>query len=198
MAYTVPAREARFEQEIKKSRFIGVARHASSQHEARAALGALRREFPDATHHCWAYVLGDPQSSPVIRMSDDGEPSGTAGKPILNVLQHKHVGDILVVVVRYFGGTKLGAGGLVRAYSSTASGVIERLELAEKTPLRQARLRIDYAEEAPVRKLLLDHDAIVRSTRYGEHVELTIQFPEAGTEALGAGLATLTSGRVKL
>lgn len=198
MAYTIPAREARFAQAIKKSRFIGVARHASSQHEVHEALAALKREFPDATHHCWAYVLGDPQSSPMIRMSDDGEPSGTAGKPILNVLQHKNVGDILLAVARYFGGTKLGAGGLVRAYSSTASGVMERLPLADKTLLRQARIRIDYAEEGPVRKLLVEHGATVRSTRYGEHVELAIQFPEVGSQPLASALATLTSGRVKL
>lgn len=198
MAYTVPAREVRFEHEIKKSRFIAVVRRVATKGEAADALQEVKSEFPDATHHCWAYVLGDPQSSPVIRMSDDGEPSGTAGKPILNVLQHKNVGDIFLAVVRYFGGIKLGAGGLVRAYSSTASSVMARLEVTEKKPLRQARIRIDYAEESPVRKLLVEHGATVSSTRYGEHVELTIQFPEVGSQPLATALATLTSGRVKL
>ena len=112
--YTVPAREARFAQEIKRSHFIGVATQVSSSGDAADALDTVKKEFPDATHHCWAYVLGNPKTSWQTRMDDDGEPTGTAGKPILNVLQHKNVGDILLVVVRYFGGTKLGAGGLVR------------------------------------------------------------------------------------
>ena len=198
MAYTVPAREARFAQEFKRSRFIGVATQVSSSEEAAEVLGTLKKEFPDATHHCWAYVLGNPKTSFEMRMDDDGEPSGTAGKPILNVLQHKNVGDILLVVVRYFGGTKLGAGGLVRAYSSTASGVMECLELVTNTPLRQARLRLDYAEEQPVRRLLQELEVTVSSSSYGERVELSIRFPEDRSQVLEATLAERTSGRVKL
>ena len=91
MGYSVPAREARFAQEIKRSRFIGVAIRVSSSEDATEALAALKKEFPDATHHCWAYVLGNPESSSHMRADDDGEPSGTAGRPILNVLQHKDV-----------------------------------------------------------------------------------------------------------
>lgn len=198
MGYTVPAREARFAQEIKKSRFIGVATRVSSPEDATEALATLKKEFPDATHHCWAYVLGNPKTSGQMRMDDDGEPSGTAGKPILNVLQHKNVGDILLVVVRYFGGTKLGAGGLVRAYSSSASGVMECLEVVTNTPLREARLRLDYAEEQPVRRLLEELELTVSSSTYGEHVELLIRFPEDRSHALEDALAERTSGRVKL
>ena len=161
MGYSVPAREARFAQEIKRSRFIGVAIRVSSSEDATEALAALKKEFPDATHHCWAYVLGNPASSSHMRTDDDGEPSGTAGKPILNVLQHQDVGDILLVVVRYFGGTKLGAGGLVRAYSSTASGVMERLDVVPNTPLREARLEVlpDGHGRSPARS----HEAEERS-----------------------------------
>ncbi len=198
MGYTVAAREARFEQEIKRSRFIGVATRVSSSGDAAEALVTLKNEFPDATHHCWAYVLGNPKTSSEMRMNDDGEPSGTAGKPILNVVQHKNVGDILLVVVRYFGGTKLGAGGLVRAYSSTASGVMERLEVVTYRPLKEARLRLEYAEEQPVRRLLQELEVTVSSSTYGEHVELSIRFPEDGSQALEAALAERTSGRVKL
>ena len=198
MGYTVAAREARFEQEIKRSRFIGVATRVSSSTDAAEALATLKKEFPDATHHCWAYVLGNPKTSLEMRMNDDDEPPGTAGKPILNVVQHKNVGDILLVVVRYFGGTKLGAGGLVRAYSSTASGVMERLEVVTYRPLREARLRLDYAEEEPVRRLLQELEVTVSSSTYGEHVELSIRFPEDCSHPLEAALAECTSGRVKL
>jgi len=198
MGYTIAAREARFEQEIKKSRFIGVATRVSSSGDAAEALATLKKEFPDATHHCWAYVLGNPKTSSEMRMNDDGEPTGTAGKPILNVVQHKKVGDILLVVVRYFGGTKLGAGGLVRAYSSTASGVMERLEVVTYRPFKEARLSLDYAEEQPVRRLLQELEVTVSSSTYGEHVELSIRFPEDCSHALEAALAERTSGRVKL
>ena len=196
--HAVAAREARFEQEIKRSRFIGIATPVKSPEEAAAALAAVKKEFPDATHHCWAYVVGDPESSSQLRMNDDGEPTGTAGRPILNVLQHKHVGDILVVVVRYFGGTKLGAGGLVRAYSSTASGVMDCVEVVPNTPHRDARLAIDYAEDRSVRRLLEELDVSVTSSTYGERVELTIRFPDDRAEELSAALAERTGGRVKL
>ena len=198
MGYTVPARETRFAHEIKKSRFIGVATRVSSPEDVTEALATLKKEFPDATHHCWAYVLGNPKTSSHMRMDDDGEPSGTAGKPILNVLQHKNVGDILLVVVRYFGGTKLGAGGLVRAYSSSASGVMECLEVVTNTPLREARLRLDYAEEQPVRRLLEELEVTVSSSTYREHVELLIRFAEDRSPVLENALAERTSGRVKL
>lgn len=198
MGYSVPAREARFAQEIKKSRFIGIATRVSSSEDATEALAGLKKEFPDATHHCWAYVVGNPESSTHMRADDDGEPSGTAGKPILNVLQHKDVGDILLVVVRYFGGTKLGAGGLVRAYSSTTSGVMESLEVVANTPLREARVQLDYAEEQPVRRMLEELEVTVSTASYGEHVELSIRFPEDRRHALEDALAESTSGRAKL
>jgi uncharacterized YigZ family protein len=197
-AYAVPEGESRFEHEVKKSRFIGVALHVASEERAATALEALRLEFPDATHHCWAYVLGNPQTSVRVRADDDGEPSGTAGRPILNVVQHKNVGDILVVVVRYFGGVKLGAGGLVRAYTATASGVMARLALSMRTPLSEARLRIDYADERPIRRVLEELEVTVVAAAYGAQVELTIRFPEAITDSLATAIATQTSGRVKL
>lgn len=198
MGYTVLVRETRFEQEIKRSRFIAIGTRVSSPEEASKALAALKNEFPDATHHCWAYVLGDPQSSSNMRMNDDGEPSGTAGKPILNVLQHKRVGDLLVVVVRYFGGTKLGAGGLVRAYSSTASSLMDRLEVIPNIQERDAHLSLDYAEEQPIRRLLDELEVSVTSSTYGERVELAIRFREDRARELADAVAERTGGRVKL
>lgn len=198
MRYSVPAAEARFEQEIKKSRFIGVASRAASTDEVQRARRSLKSEFPDATHHCWAYVLGDPESSTQIRMDDDGEPAGTAGKPILSVLRHKAVGDILLVVVRYFGGTKLGAGGLVRAYSSTASGVMDALEIVTSTPDKDALLTLEYADESPARRLLEKLGVTVTSSTFTERVELTLRLPEDRWVELTTALRDLTSARAKL
>ena len=198
MAYNVPARRARVEHEIKKSRFIGVADRVCSARHVDDALTAVKNEFPDATHHCWAYILGDPTSSSVVRMNDDGEPSGTAGKPILGVLQHKNVGDVLLVVVRYFGGVKLGAGGLVRAYASTASKTMEQLELAPAIREQAGRVRLDYAEEQPIRRLLDELGVTVTDSTYDDGVELAIRFPEDRARELRDALAERSSGRVKL
>ena len=112
----------------QKSRFISRAGCVTSKDEAKLFVHQCRLDYEDAGHYCWAYLLGNPDRASSAAMSDDGEPSGTAGKPILNVLQHKNVGDIMVVVVRYFGGVKLGAGGLVRAYSSSAQLVMDKLK----------------------------------------------------------------------
>ena len=197
MGYAIPESEARFEQEIKKSRFIGAATRVGSPVEAAGARKTLAAEFPDANHHCFAYVIGDPATSAQIRMSDDGEPSGTAGRPILNVVQHKNVGDILLVVVRYFGGVKLGAGGLVRAYSSTASGVFQALPLATSSPLTRAVVVADYPDERPLRAALRAHEVEVLSSGYGERVELTIRFPTERSQELQRAIVFRTSGRAK-
>lgn len=149
-----------------------MAHRARDVDEVSSHLEQLRREFPDASHHCWAYVLGDPESSSELKANDDGEPSGTAGGPILNVLRHKKVGDVLLVVVRYFGGTKLGAGGLVRAYSSTASGAMEALPLEQRLELRSGTLTVAYADEKNAKKWLEQAGAELLSVDYGESVHL--------------------------
>jgi uncharacterized YigZ family protein len=198
MGYRVPATPARFEHEIKKSRFIGIASRASSAEEAASILATLRREFPNATHHCWAYLLGHPDSSPRIRVDDDGEPLGTAGKPILNVLQHKNVGDVVLVVVRYFGGVKLGAGGLARAYSAAASSVMDVLHSVESTPLVRARLTVDFADEREVRRLLTDLQIVVESADYGTSAGLLLNVPSEDLTDLTKNIADRTRGRAKL
>ena len=192
MGYRVPAAPARFEHEIKKSHFIGIASRASSAEEAASILATLRREFPDATHHCWAYLLGHPGSSPRIRVDDDGEPSCTAGKPILNVLQHKNVGDVVLVVVRYFGGVKLGVGGLARAYGAAASGVMDVLRSVESTPLVRARLTVDFADEREARRSLTELQIVVESADYGTSAELLVSVPSEDLPDLTKKLADRT------
>lgn len=197
MSYRAPRGPARFEQEIKRSRFIGIAAPVSTAEEVEAELAKICAEFPDATHHCWAYVLGNPDAGPKMRFDDAGEPAGTAGKPILNVLQRRKIGDALVVVVRYFGGVKLGAGGLVRAYSATASRVLEQVDLVPVTPRSTLWLRLDYADEQTARRVLDRLGIELLSADYTDEVVLVVRATEDETAALMGEVSKATSGRAK-
>jgi uncharacterized YigZ family protein len=197
-AYRAPKGPARFEQEIKRSRFIGTAFPASTAEEAAAGLETIAREFPDATHVCWAYLLGGPDDGPRMRFDDAGEPAGTAGRPILNVVQHRSVGDLVVAVVRYFGGIKLGAGGLVRAYSSTASRTLDRLELQTVAPREEIRLRVEYPDEQSARRLLGERGIEVLSAAFGDAVVLTVVAPTEEIASLTEELKERTRGRASV
>lgn len=196
--YSTPRDEARFEQEIKKSRFIGRITPASSEEQAEASLSDLREELDDATHHCWAFVIGDPNRSARIRVSDDGEPSGTAGRPILGVTQQNNVGDALVVVVRYFGGIKLGSGGLTRAYASTAAGAIEAATLVPYVETSTRRIALDYSDEPLVRRLVDELDLELVSTAYRDGVFLTVRFPADRVASIRAAITERTHARARL
>ncbi|UTA46964.1 IMPACT family protein [Simiduia sp. 21SJ11W-1] len=178
-AYTVASGQVQVEYEIKKSRFIARAAVAASREQALAQLGEAKHDYPDARHHCWAYVIGDPYSPSLAACADDGEPSGTAGKPILNVLGHKQVGDVMLIVIRYFGGIKLGAGGLVRAYSQAAQLAMAQLPLAEVTPKTQLHIVGGYALEQALRHFLSLHHGEVLTVEYGAHCLFTVVLPEA-------------------
>ncbi len=168
--FFVPASKAEVEIEVKKSRFIGQAWPAADRAEAMDALDLARQQYPDARHHCWAYLIGSPKSPKTVAMSDDGEPGGTAGKPILNVLQHKNVGNIMLVVVRYFGGIKLGAGGLVRAYSQSAQTAMDALSLTEFVASVELEVRCNFAAEHSVRHWLSVHSGQIDEVRYEAEV----------------------------
>lgn len=177
--YPVPAAPLRAELEIKKSRFIACAFPVTTREEALSCLDDLKQEFPDARHHCWAYLIGNPQGAASAAMSDDGEPSGTAGKPILNVIQHKQVGDTLVVVVRYFGGIKLGAGGLVRAYAGATEAVLSAMQWVEPVPMDTVTLTLDFSQEQPLRHWASQHDSEIQAVTYSQCVEVVLQVPLA-------------------
>ena len=145
ITYPTPARTVETESEVKKSRFIARAANVSSRQEALAFVEQAKCDYPDARHHCWAYLLGNPSSAASAAQNDDGEPAGTSGRPILNVIQHKGVGDVVVVVIRYFGGIKLGAGGLVRAYSGAAESCMSILPLEQAIPMQQVTLNMDFS-----------------------------------------------------
>lgn len=183
-AYSVPAGELEREIEIKKSRFIARAGRVSSREEAMAFLERARGDYPDARHHCWAYLLGSPDAASSAAMNDDGEPSGTAGKPILNVIQHKGIGDLMVVVIRYFGGIKLGAGGLVRAYSGAAEEVLSALPAEQRVPMIEVAAEMDFSHEQAIRHWAAENGAEVAQPAYGEKVSLSVTLPESTQKKL--------------
>lgn len=175
--FQVPTARVEQEIEVKKSRFIANAGVVTDRTAALFWLSEIQQRYPDARHHCWAYLLGDNEATSSAAMSDDGEPSGTAGKPILNVLQHKRIGNIMVVVSRYFGGVKLGAGGLVRAYSQATENVLQSLPLV--TPVKQSRwqVQLDFPLEQLIRHVLQEAEAEVAEITYAEQVTMILLIP---------------------
>jgi uncharacterized YigZ family protein len=198
MGYVSPRTQARYEQEIRKSRFIGIASPARTAEEAESLIAAVGTEFEDATHRCWAYVLGDPLAAPRMRFDDAGEPAGTAGRPILGVLRSRSVGDALVSVVRYFGGAKLGAGGLVRAYSSTASRALDAAELVAAVPRVEIAIHLDYADEQAARHLLARHEAEIVSVSHSDSVVVAVRIERSKAPLLRREIAERTSGRARV
>ncbi|MBD3610623.1 MAG: YigZ family protein, partial [Gammaproteobacteria bacterium] len=183
-SYLIPSKANERQIEIKKSRFIAYACHVSSRDDVMKRVEDIRRQYVDARHYCWAYLLGNPDSASSAAMNDDSEPSGTAGKPILNVIQHKNIGDILVVVTRYFGGIKLGAGGLTRAYSRAAEEVISTLELKLCEPVVKLEICCDFSREQLVRLWLEKLEASLKSINYQEKITMQLAISERQHEAL--------------
>ncbi len=196
--YPIPAGRTRVEEVILRSRFITTAAAAGSPVEARAFIAEMRAEFPDATHNCYAFVAGPPGSTGQIGMGDDGEPGGTAGRPMLAVLLGCGIGDIAVVVTRYFGGTKLGTGGLVRAYSGGVKAVLEALPTREKVV--QARLIASgpYSYVTPVTRLLPGFEARAVEQTFAADVTWEIEAPEERAAALAAALVELSHGEIEV
>ncbi|MEZ2349267.1 YigZ family protein [Caballeronia sp. RCC_10] len=176
--------------DIRKSRFIALAIPVTDRDAAMRELDRLRAEHPGATHVCWALLAGG-QSG----MSDDGEPSGTAGRPILEVLRHHEVDGVLAAVVRYYGGIKLGAGGLVRAYTDAIATAMQSAERVERIERGLMNVDIDYADEARVRRWIEQRDAELVDSAYAMTVRLVVRMPAAERESAAAELRDLTNGR---
>jgi uncharacterized YigZ family protein len=188
MALTL-ARAVHSELLIKKSRFVGCVQPVPGRAEALAIVAGLRAEHPGAAHVCWALLAGGQSAA-----NDDGEPGGTAGRPMLEVLRHQQLEGVLATVVRYFGGVKLGAGGLVRAYTDA---VAQALLQAEKLPLQRLvslRCRVSYALEGGVRRELQAAGATLGEVRHGDAVEMDFGVGEQGAAELRARLDDLTQG----
>ncbi len=189
----IPAREASHEFSVRNSRFIATAAPAFSVDAAKEFISRIRRRYPDATHHVPVYVIGH-GSNVLAHSSDDGEPSGTAGRPVLAVVQGSGFGDIAVVVTRYFGGTKLGTGGLVRAYSSAVKELLARLPRAEKLTTVLARVRLPYRFVQPVRKAVLESRAWIVHEAFAEEVEFELRVPDGDYNDLLARIRNLSNG----
>ncbi len=189
--FTSVSKEFRHEYIVDKSRFITTISPCTTEEEAQAFIGRINKEFWDATHNCTAYALGPKQEQQ--RSSDNGEPSGTAGKPMLEVLKKTGITNVAVVVTRYFGGIKLGAGGLIRAYSHS---VAETLGLAPKelhTTRTQLQVTIDYALYGAVERFLQDKK-LHYEANFGEHVTVTILVPPTDVEGIQKELQDMSHG----
>lgn len=193
--YPVPATRHRVEQVIERSRFVCTVARAEDPGAAHAFIKSVSEEYADATHNCWAFVAGAPGSSTHIGLSDDGEPHGTAGRPMLTVLMHSGVGEIAAVVTRYYGGVKLGTGGLARAYSSSVQLALESLVRAERVDWVELLVVIAYPHVGAVQLLLPAHGAEVLQEEYGADVRLRVRVPAPGEAALCAALGDATRGQ---
>ncbi len=193
--YTIPAATHRVEENIKRSRFIATATHARDTDSAKAFIAEIKAEFPDATHNCWAFGAGPPGDTAHVGMSDDGEPHGTAGKPMLNTLLHGDIGEIAVVVTRYFGGTKLGTGGLVRAYSSMVNLVLDTLPTKEMVETITIIATIPYQAVTLFKRMLPEFEAEVTEEEFGVEAAFTLTMPMEHQAGFSSKLAELTDGR---
>lgn len=193
--YLIPAATHRVEEEIKRSRFITTLAHTPTLDAARALIAGVRAEFPDASHNCWAYLVGPPGSTSQIGLSDDGEPHGSAGRPMLTVLLHAGVGDIAAVVTRYFGGTLLGVGGLVRAYSGGVQSALATLPTVERVPTALLDIVIDYTAITPFQRLAPNFEAVIIEQEFGLDATYRVRLPRDQITPFSAAVAELTNGQ---
>ncbi|MFR9730378.1 YigZ family protein [Saccharopolyspora sp. MS10] len=185
-------RSGEFELEIKRSRFLCALSRADSEEGAREFIAQRRRLHHDARHHCSAYVLD--ADGRTQRSNDDGEPAGTAGAPMLEVLRHHEITGAVAVVSRYFGGTLLGAGGLVRAYGGAVSAALEHVGLAELRPMRLVSTTAEHSLAGRLENDLRSQGFSVSDVDYGERVRFVLRIPEAEVGAFERWLAETTGG----
>lgn len=190
--YLVPRGQGQAEYIEKKSRFLGRVFPVTTEQEARAALERVRKEHYDARHNCWCYVLKSGQK----RYSDDGEPQGTAGQPMLNVLEREGVVDVMCVVTRYFGGILLGAGGLCRAYTKAAKDALDAAGIAKMQPWLRQTASIPYPLFERVKLLVAAQEGVMEDAQYGADIAITYRIPEGADERLRTALRELSSGSI--
>jgi len=177
---------------INRSRFIGRCYPVKSEEEATAILNDIRKQHWDATHNCYAYRIGE--TAATARFSDDGEPGGTAGMPIMDVLRNKELTDVLCIVTRYFGGILLGAGGLVRAYSRGAADAVTAAGVINCLPAKQVTLSLDYSRYAAMEGFIRSN-AQVANVEYGEGVTVTVMVTEEALDTFTKNVVEKSDGR---
>lgn len=181
------------EYEEKKSRFLADIAPVSSAEEAAAFVESIRKKYYDARHHCFAYIIG--RNKELTRCSDDGEPGGTAGKPILEVLSGADVTNVVAVVTRYFGGTLLGTGGLVRAYTQAAKAGLDRTPTAWMRYGTELTVKIDYGDVGRMQYLLETRQVTIQASRYTDKVEYDIRIPDEQCSEMKKSITEATAGR---
>jgi uncharacterized YigZ family protein len=178
----------------KNSEFLSFLLPVSNRDEAMALVNQYREQYRGANHVCWAYIIGNTRQPETQAFSDDGEPGGTAGKPMLHVLTEQELGNSLALVVRYFGGVKLGAGGLVRAYSAAVSQAAAKATRHQVLPQRQLTVRLDFALETRARQLISELAGQLLATDYQQQVQLTVSLPVSAIADFRHQLQNISSG----
>ncbi|AXF56320.1 YigZ family protein [Salicibibacter kimchii] len=191
--YTIK-NDGKYEQAIKKSRFIAHMRRVQGEDEAKAFIAKIKHEHPTATHNCSAYVLG--MGNETQKANDDGEPSGTAGVPMLNVLIKQELKNTAVVVTRYFGGIKLGAGGLIRAYGNSVTEAINHIGIVQRQPMQKYSVTIAYELLGKIENELRESPYILVSTDYGTHVTIQVAVNMNDKEIFEEWIVNTSNNRV--
>lgn len=197
-AYAIPAAPLELTEEIKKSRFITLIAHTPTVAAAKEWVSEVKRVHPGARHHCWAFVAGAPQDSHVYGFSDDGEPFGTAGKPMLAQLMGSGLGEICAVVVRYYGGIQLGTGGLVKAYGGGVGAALKQLATELKVPRTSSIIQCDYGDTGVVESLIASYGGELLTADYGQQVIFQVVWLSAAWARVDQELTNRTHGRVSL
>ncbi|WP_163936293.1 YigZ family protein [Paraferrimonas sp. SM1919] len=197
-SYQVPAEQVVFEETIKRSRFITVIDRINNSADVKPWLAKQRLAYPDARHYCWAFIADKPGSTMHMGASDDGEPSGSAGRPMLACLQGSGIGYLVAVTIRYSGGVKLGVGGLVRAYGGGVKQALARLKTESVRVLAYADIVVDYDDVKTVQHLFKQFDAELLSQDYGHQVKLRFGLTPKDCGGFELELTNLTQGRVSV
>ncbi|ABM02064.1 elongation factor [Psychromonas ingrahamii 37] len=194
--YFIPMENLFFQEEIKKSRFMTYVARIEGKEQALTYVHGIKKSHQAASHHCWAYIGAAPDNDMCMGRSDDGEPKGTAGKPILSTLQGSQIGEIIAVVVRYSGGIKLGTGGLVRAYSNGVQQLIKQLITTEKRFYQRYQLHCDYAQMAQIESLLVVLSGRIVEVDYLQSIQALIEVDQQLCQQFIEKLDSLTQGQV--
>ena len=192
LEYYIPTSHSEVEFVEKRSRFIGQVWNIDSEEQARALIASVKQKYYDARHHCFAYIIKDEE---IVRQSDDGEPSKTAGMPILEVLRHSGVEDAIIVVTRYFGGTLLGTGGLVRAYTEGAKAALEAAEILTYKQCVDLNITVDYSLYDKITNLCQNRNGKIIDTQFTDSVNITIRMLSGTQDTLINDLVVLTKGK---
>ena len=192
--YFIPTGEGEAEFTEKRSRFLGHIRHVDSEEDAKAFIATMKKKYYDARHNCWCYILRSGQE----RYGDDGEPQGTAGIPMLEVLRREGVTDTVCVVTRYFGGVLLGAGGLLRAYTRSARDALDAAGISVVRPWTEADIPCSYAMAEKLKAELTAAGGIAADTDYGAAVTIKALIPKELTEEVGARIFDVSGGSVRI